>query len=482
MKQKKDVILFIITVALSVLILCFFLTGYYSIDTMRIYSQGYTDYATKDAYIRDGRLFSALIFVMIGLVNPNMTTLYIVNLSISIMILSICVIQIYQLIERYKKLEKTKHKLVAFMLSYTYIFSFLIVDILKFIDSFIIATSILLFIIAIKKIVIERKNILGCLFTILGVSCYQGTIPVFIATACLLTVLENKKINKMYIKNILPCAISIMVGAIINLIIVKLIPVITGMEMTDRISEIDFIRNIQTNLLGMGEIVFESFQLFPPYTWIATAMTILILSIIEGIRKKEIEVPIYVLFIFIVYVASIGVIAPIQKFLIAPRVLLVLSQVISGMIIYIFCIGVKEEKTSIYQKLITCITVVYFLLTMISITKSTYECKKGNKIDETFTTNIENEIMNLEKQGIDIQAISIKYTGNYARQETQLVYESSIYLRGLYSANLYEFYTGRKIETQGFTREIEETYFENPSHEEVQFKHIGDVLYILVDL
>ena len=346
MKQKKDVILFIITVALSVLILCFFLTGYYSIDTMRIYSQGYTDYATKDAYIRDGRLFSALIFVMIGLVNPNMTTLYIVNLSISIMILSICVIQIYQLIERYKKLEKTKHKLVAFMLSYTYIFSFLIVDILKFIDSFIIATSILLFIIAIKKIVIERKNMLGCLFTILGVSCYQGTIPVFIATACLLTVLENKKINKMYIKNILPCAISIMVGAIINLIIVKLIPVITGMEMTDRISEIDYIRNIQTNLLGMGEIVFESFQLFPPYTWIATAMTILILSIIEGIRKKEIEVPIYVLFIFIVYVASIGVIAPIQKFLIAPRVLLVLSQVISGMIIYIFCIGVKEEKTS----------------------------------------------------------------------------------------------------------------------------------------
>ena len=42
---------------LSVIVLWFFVTGYDSIDTYRIYSQGYIDYATKDAYIRDGRLY-----------------------------------------------------------------------------------------------------------------------------------------------------------------------------------------------------------------------------------------------------------------------------------------------------------------------------------------------------------------------------------------------------------------------------------------
>lgn len=51
MKQRKNIIIFIITMILSVIVLWFFVTGYDSIDTYRIYSQGYIDYATKDAYI-----------------------------------------------------------------------------------------------------------------------------------------------------------------------------------------------------------------------------------------------------------------------------------------------------------------------------------------------------------------------------------------------------------------------------------------------
>lgn len=65
MGKKKEVIFLIISIIISSLIFCNFLTGYYSIDTERIYLQGYTDYAIKDAYIRDGRLVSALIFVII---------------------------------------------------------------------------------------------------------------------------------------------------------------------------------------------------------------------------------------------------------------------------------------------------------------------------------------------------------------------------------------------------------------------------------
>lgn len=131
MKQRKNIIIFIITMILSVIVLWFFVTGYDSIDTYRIYSQGYIDYATKDAYI---------------------------NIIIAIAILSLCVIQIYHLIERYKKLEKARSKIIAFMFSYTYIFNYLIVDVLKFIDSFMIATSILLFIIAIKKNSYRKKE------------------------------------------------------------------------------------------------------------------------------------------------------------------------------------------------------------------------------------------------------------------------------------------------------------------------------------
>ncbi len=485
MKQKKNIILFMIIMILSLIILCFFVTGYYSIDTYRIWSQGYIDYALKDAYIRDGRLFSALIFVIIGLLNPTILTMYIINIMIAIMILSICVIQIYHLIERYKKIESVKSKIITFMISYTYIFNFLIVDVLKFIDSFVIATSMLLFIIAIKKMIIEKKNKLGCLLTILGVICYQGTIPVYIATAILITLLENKKVNKEYFKKILPCAISIIIASILSVIIVTLVPVITDMNMSIRMENIDYISEIERNLISMSKILFETFYMFLPYTWIEIAIVILVLSIIYGIKKKNIKQSIYVLIIFMVYIASLFVIFPIEYILLHPRLAMTLGQTISAMLIYIYCTNFEKEKTNTYEKIIAGITIIYFIITLVSIMKSTYEYKLGNKIDEEFSKKIENEIVELEKQGIEIHKIGIRYAVNDKknREYEKLVFEQSTYLKGLYTVTLHEFYTGRTLTSvQDFTEELEKKYFQNPSEEELQFKNIDDVLYIFVDL
>lgn len=485
MKQKKNIILFMIIMILSLIILCFFVTGYYSIDTYRIWSQGYIDYALKDAYIRDGRLFSALIFVIIGLLNPTILTMYIINIMVAIMILSICVIQIYHLIERYKRIESVKSKIITFMISYTYIFNFLIVDVLKFIDSFVIATSMLLFIIAIKKMIIEKKNKLGCLLTILGVICYQGTIPVYIATAILITLLENKKINKEYFKKILPCAISIIIASILSVLIVNIVPMITQMDMTDRITTMNACENIVRNFMDMNIIVFDSFYMFPPYVWIAMSLFLICISIIIGIMKKKVEFSINVLFIFMSFMGALLVMSPIQTFLRATRVALVLGQIISAMLIYIYCTDFKNEKMNLYQKMIMTVVVVYFIITIISIMKSTYEYKLGDIMDREFSEKIENEIVELEKQGIEIHKIGIRYAINDKKNRDygKLTFEQSTYLNGKYSVLLYEYYTGRNlINVQDFTEELEKKYFQNPSDEELQFKNIDDVLYILIDL
>ena len=129
--------------------------------------------------------------------------------------------------------------------------------------------------------------------------------------------------------------------------------------------------------------------------------------------------------------------------------------------------------------------VLYFVITLGSILKSTYEYKLGNIIDKAFSDKIENEIETLEKQGITINKIGLKYTGNgqNVQKYSKLVCEQSVYIKGLYTSTLNEFYTGRKLtRVQDFTKEKEEKYFENPSEEEVQFKNLGDVLYILIDL
>ena len=485
MKLKNKTVFFIISVIISFIILCFFVTGYYSIDTARIYSQGYIDYAIKVAYIKDGRWISAIIYVIVGLINPSIETMYIVNIILAIIILSFSVIQIYDIIEKCKKLEKTKSKIIAFLLSYTYIFNFLIVDVLKFIDSFVISISILIFIIAIKKIIFEKKKRLGLLLTIFGVICYQGTIPVYIATAILVTLLENKRINKEYFKKILPCAISIIIAAIISLIIINIVPMITGMTKTDRMNGIDYIENIRKNLMVMNETILYSFYMFPQYVWISIGMFTIIISIIYGIKKKNMNYPINILFIFMMYIFSSLVMFPIQPFNNAPRVALVLGESISAMYIYSYCTNFERQKMNLYEKTILIMIIIYFIVTIISIMKSTYQYKLGNIIDEQFSEKIENEIVNLEKQGITINKIGIKYTGNgkNIQKYSRLVRNQSMYMMGLYTVILNEFYTGRTLSSvQDFTEQLEQEYFENSSKEEVQFQNIGNVLYILIDL
>ena len=54
MKTKEKLIIVLLSIVIAGISYCFFWDGYYSIDTYRIISQGYTDYALKDAYIRDG--------------------------------------------------------------------------------------------------------------------------------------------------------------------------------------------------------------------------------------------------------------------------------------------------------------------------------------------------------------------------------------------------------------------------------------------
>ena len=485
MKQKNTILIFVISVILSCIILCFFITGYYSIDTERIYVQGYIDYATKDAYIRDGRLFSALLFVMIGLINPSIKTMYIINILISILILSVGVILIYGIIAKYKRLDKLKNKTIAFILSYMYIFNFFIVDVLKYIDSFVISTSIILFVLAIKNIIIEKKTKIGFLLTLLGVICYQGTIPVYIATAILVTLLENKKIDKEFFKKILPCAICIFIAALMSVVIVNLVPIITEMQMTDRIDDLDYLNNIKKNIAKLNEMLLYSFYMFPPYVWIGIAVFLIGTSIGYSIKNKKYDFWVNIIWLFMFYIFSCFIFLPIIQFDITPRVVLVIAQSITAILLFSYCTNFENEKINIYEKIIVAVIVLYFIITLFSILKSTFEFKLANILDQEFSKKVENEIVRLEEQGIVINKIGIKYTGNGNNMQkySKLVRKESMYIAGLYTFTLQEFYTGRGItRVQDFTKELEGKYFKNPSEEEVQFKSIDDVLYILIDL
>ena len=77
--------------------------------------------------------------------------------------------------------------------------------------------------------------------------------------------------------------------------------------------------------------------------------------------------------------------------------------------LYIYCTNFENEKMNLYKKMIVSITIIYFIITIISIMKSTYDYKLGNMIDKAFSEKIENEIIRLQNEGIQIHKIGIRY-------------------------------------------------------------------------
>lgn len=209
MKTKEKVIIVVGAIIIASLSYWFFWQGFYSVDTYRITSQGYTEYALSDAYIRDGRLFSALIISLLGLINPSYKLCYIINLIIAMIISGITVLKLYEIINYFKKPKNAKFKILYFLVSFTFIFNFTVTDIFQFIDSFAIVSSILFYLLALKKSIIEKKYKISFVYALLGLIWYQGTITMYIATAFLMCLLESKKLKKEFFKRILPPAIII---------------------------------------------------------------------------------------------------------------------------------------------------------------------------------------------------------------------------------------------------------------------------------
>lgn len=132
--------------------------------------------------------------------------LYIISFFLSLIIGSIAVIKIYEIISKIQEPNTKLKKIVLLILSYTYIFHFMYIDNLTFIENVIMTIGILLYILAVENIVIKNKLATGIIQCILAVATYQGTISIFLLTAALFLFIKkditrkrkNKKSNNCF--------------------------------------------------------------------------------------------------------------------------------------------------------------------------------------------------------------------------------------------------------------------------------------------
>ena len=486
MKTKEKLSVVLLSIVIAGISYWFFWDGNYSIDTYRIISQGYTDYALKDAYIRDGRLFLAGIVSLVGIINPSYKVWYIINLAIAIFISAITVLQLYMIINHYKK---AKNKCIYFLVSYTFIFNFIQIDTMQFIEAFAIATSILLYILSLKNTVINKNKKMGFIYAVLGMLWYQGTVTIYIATAFLMCLLETKKINKEFFKKILSPVITIIISAILSFLIVSIVPYITKLELTERFPSVEkYMSILKRNIMQMDNFLIDCCGYFPKYIFISASLLILIVTFVYGIKDKNVTQPINALIVFYIYIVSIFIFFPIQAIELCFRCGLSLGAAIPALFIYMICNMEMLEGKKIYLNILTTMVILYFILSVCNTVKVTSEFKFANELDERFVKRIETEAKNLQEQGINVQKYAVYYTTNGDRlnelYNSEITFYNSYYLLSRDFSNMFGIYGDKniKLEKQYADKEIVDKYFENPSDEEIQIKYIDDVLYVVVDL
>ena len=152
--------MFIITLLIAMLAYIYFLPGYYSIDTVKIIKEGYVHYATEYSLL-DGRIFMFIILNLAGLIKLSLEALIQILLILGIIVSSINVIKIYNVIEECKPTANKKIKILVYMISFCFIFNFMYIDSLEFIEGIIMAFSILFYIKSAEEIVIKNKSLKG---------------------------------------------------------------------------------------------------------------------------------------------------------------------------------------------------------------------------------------------------------------------------------------------------------------------------------
>ena len=391
----------------------------------------------------------------------------------------------YEIIQYYKKTKKKVLKILIFLISFLYVFNFMQVDVMQFIESFAISISILFYVLSIKHIIIKQNKKLGFIYALLGILFYNGTITVYIVTAFLICLLENKKINKEFFKKILPAAGIIISVTLINILIVFLVPFFTELNITNRVNGILTKTRLITRLKRITEIYTNNLGFFYNYLWFVINFILIIIVFIYGIKYKKIDKSIELFILFNVYALS-NIIMILFGFM--GRTTLPIGECISALFIYILCNTNIYEKTKIYRALITTILILYFIVNIINTFDKTNEFRYSNELDKNFVKRIETEIEKIENKGIEVKKYAIYYTlnGNRLRERkySDIVIKNSCYLLDRNFKQLLATYMDESERLQKVVadKKIVDENFENPSDEEIQIKYIDDVLYVVVDL
>lgn len=404
--QKKEKITFLLIFLFSLIICSGFIKMHYTADTYRIADMGYKYYA-YNYFLKDGRIFTNILLMIAYLLKlPIQITNYIFIIT-SIFISCISVIVLKNIILGIKPAESKKRELMVLVISYLAIFNFMYIETLYFLETVIMSTSILLYILATKMIIDKKKYYFykALILTILGIVSYQGTISFFIILSIALLLIKHKTINKEFIKDGFFIALISLLTAIISLLEVKFIGDFYGFNQS-RVNINNIVYNLLYILRNMSSILIDTCGFLPKYIFLCSILFLVIISFIYVRKEKNKDYShiINIAFIIIATIlASFVVFLSTQSSFNSGRMYVGLGSLSMLIILYLYCDTniMENRELSIILNIFIMVTFIANTIYYISLTwQVQYKNHLEKEYCETIKQYLTEEKIEVENAGI----------------------------------------------------------------------------------
>lgn len=415
--NKKQIVEFVIILAITLIIFIPFLTGHYATDTYNIANIGYKNYSINWS-LNDGRIFMAIIGLIASKINITIEEYVFTTLFLALIISCISVHKLKTIIEKYKKPKNILQEIILISISYITIFNFMYLEDMYFVESVVMATSVLLYLTAADIIVTKNKNyiIKSLILTILGILCYQGTIGILFAFVILFTILKNKNDIKQILIDLIKSGTIALVAVLLNIVTVKIVGNLMGMEQTRLGKLSNLLRNIITIIITLPNILQETCNLFPRNALLVFLGILTVIVILYVMINKKYKEHIVIKYFSIALITILGscvtYILTLTSFY-TGRLRNALGAVVGILFLFIFSETdifeqiEKKNKNKILEIMIIITLLSYTIIMVLNSESIMLQHKRVNQLEKIEVNKIEQYIEEYENDtGIKVTKIA----------------------------------------------------------------------------
>ena len=457
------------TIVIVAIIMCLgFVSGHYSTDDYNIMNIGYHDYSIYFNLV-NGRPIMFFIDQIYRLFNINYDVFFISTVVIAIFLTCLNIMMIYQLIEKY--INKKDWYIIYIILFFT-IFNFMYIESLYFVESCVMALSLVLYTLSAKYFFRNDKYsfLKSFLFNTLAMFCYNAFECYFIILIMFISFMKNKQICKNVFLDVFKAGAMIITTIILNFIQIKTLCHLLDITST-RIQGFSF-SNLFIIISNIPKIMIETCNLFPKYLFVACLTALLFLSLIYD--KNSWELLFDNLLLSIACILSSFCISTFSLSSFSTgRLSYGVGMTIGIVTLNFFC---KIKKNGLLKKALVIFVIFYSLINFFNYYYKTMQSRKLNKIEKNEVINLDKKIRKYEIDN-NIVVDKVVLLSDYSGRKVNIIEFNALYAE--WSAlGVINFYTNRNIKKQNITDE--ETYEYSVKMKNKEYMFDKDILILRV--